>query len=115
MVASARCVVESATTYFTSDAVPVNVDNGVKVTVPLAFTVYVPWPETSRVSRSQLALAVAVVAQSLTDVVLSVAPAPAASPVKTSMIWLVLYAPVEVSLSAVGAGGTIGVNVDVAF
>jgi len=39
IVALASCVVESATTYFTGDAVPLNVGNGSKVTVPLAFTV----------------------------------------------------------------------------
>ena len=39
IVASANWVVESATTYFTSDAVPVNVGNGLNVTVPFAFTV----------------------------------------------------------------------------
>ena len=65
--------------------------------------------------RSQLALAVEVVAQSFTDVVVSVAPEPAVSPVRTSITCAVLYAPVEVSLSAVGAGGTTGVKVDDAF
>ena len=39
MVAPANWVVESATTYFTGDAVPENVGNGLKVTVPFAFTV----------------------------------------------------------------------------
>ena len=85
MVASANCVVESATTYFTSDAVPVKVGSGSNVTVPFAFTLYVPCPATSSVSRSQLAFRVDVVAQSFTDVVSRVAPAPAASPVNTSI------------------------------
>ena len=106
---------ESATTYFTGDAVPVNVESGTNVTVPFAFTVYVPWPATSRVSRLQLAFAVDVVSHNFTEVAIRVAPVPAASPVKTSITWLVLYAPLEVSLSAVGGGGTIGVNVEVAF
>ena len=39
IVALASCVVESATTYFTGEAVPLNVGNGSNVTVPLAFTV----------------------------------------------------------------------------
>jgi hypothetical protein len=39
MVALANWPVLSATTYFTADAVPVNVDNGSNVTVPFAFTV----------------------------------------------------------------------------
>ena len=39
IVASSNCVVESATTYFTGDAVPENVGKGLKVTVPFALTV----------------------------------------------------------------------------
>ena len=39
IVAFVTCPVVSATTYFTGDAVPVNVDKGSNVTVPLAFTV----------------------------------------------------------------------------
>ena len=39
IVALASCVVESATTYFTGDAVPLNVGSGSKVTVPSGFTV----------------------------------------------------------------------------
>ena len=39
IVALASCVVESATTYFTGEAVPLNIGNGSNVTVPLAFTV----------------------------------------------------------------------------
>ena len=66
-------------------------------------------------SRSQLAFRVDVVAHNFTEVATSVAPAPATSPVNTSMTWFVSYAPVEVSLSAVGGGGIVGVNVDVAF
>ena len=92
-----------------------NVGNGLNVTVPFVFTVYVPSPSTLSSVSEQSAFAVVVVAQSFTDVVVSVAPAPAASPVSTSITWFVSYAPLEVSLSAVGAGGTIGVNVDVAF
>ena len=36
--APVNCVVESATTYLTGDACPVNVGKGSKVTVPFAFT-----------------------------------------------------------------------------
>jgi hypothetical protein len=39
MVADTTCPMESATTYFTGEAVPVNVGNGSNVTVPFAFTV----------------------------------------------------------------------------
>lgn len=39
IVAPANCVVESATTYFTGEAVPINVGNGSNVMVPFAFTV----------------------------------------------------------------------------
>ena len=38
-VAPTNCVVESVTTYFTGDAVPVKPDAGTNVTVPFAFTV----------------------------------------------------------------------------
>ena len=41
--AAARCVVESATTYFTEEAGPLKVGSGLNVTVPFALTVYVPW------------------------------------------------------------------------
>jgi hypothetical protein len=114
IVASANCVVESATTYFTSDAGPLKVSNGVNVIVPFALTLYVPSPGTKSSGNVQLAFAVDVVSHSFTDDAFKVAPAPAASPVNTSIVCGVLYAPVEVSLSAVGAGGTVGVNVDVA-
>ena len=80
---------ESATTYFTDDAVPLKVGNGSKVTVPFALTRYVPSLATKSSVNVQLAFAVEIVAQSLTDVVVRVAPAPAASPVSTSIIWFV--------------------------
>ena len=86
MVASANCVVESATTYFTGDAVPVNDGNGLNVTVPFTFTVYVPSPATSRLSRLQLAFAVDVVAHNFTEVATRVAGAVAASFVRITMI-----------------------------
>jgi hypothetical protein len=62
----------------------------------------------------QLVLAVEVVAHNFTEDAVSVAPAPAASFVSGKIVWLVSYAPVEVSLAAVGTGGIIGVKVDVA-
>ena len=64
--------------------------------------------------RLQLVLAVEVVAHNFTEDAVSVAPAPAASFVSGEIVWLVSYAPVEVSLAAVGTGGIIGVKVDVA-
>ena len=42
IVAEATCVLVSAITYFTAVATPEKVDNGSNVTVPFAFTVYVP-------------------------------------------------------------------------
>ena len=58
MVAPANWPVVSCTVYFTGEAVPVNEDNGSNVTVPFAFTVYVPWPATVNDVRLQLAFAV---------------------------------------------------------
>ncbi len=86
MVASANCVVESATTYFTSDAVPVKDGNGLNVTVQFEFTLYVPSPGTSRELRLQLAFAVKIVAHSFTDVATRFAGAVAASFVRITMI-----------------------------
>ena len=70
---------------------------------------------TVNVDKSQLAFAVEVVAQSFTLVGTNVAPEPGVSFVKIVIVWFVSYAPVDVSLLAIGAGGTVGVNVDVAF
>ena len=64
--ADANCSVVSDTTYFTDDAVPLNVDNGSNVTVPSALTVYVPWFAIVKVVRLQLAFAVLVVAHNFT-------------------------------------------------
>jgi hypothetical protein len=44
----------SETWYLTAVAVPLNVGNGSKVTVPFAFTVYVPWLATVNVVCEQL-------------------------------------------------------------
>ena len=52
---------------------PVNAGNGSKMTVPFAFTEYVPSPGTFNVVRLQLAFAVLVVAHSLTELVINVA------------------------------------------
>jgi hypothetical protein len=59
-------------------------------------------------------LAVDVVAHNFTEDAVSVAPDPAASFVSGEIVWFVSYAPVDVSFDAVGTGGTLGVNVDVA-
>jgi hypothetical protein len=72
-VALATWPVESVTTYFTGVAVPLNVGRGSNVTVPFAFTVYVPSPATVRVVRLQLALAVLVVAHNFTLLAIKVA------------------------------------------
>jgi hypothetical protein len=73
IVAPVTWPVESATTYFTAVAVPLNVGSGSKVTVPFAFTVYVPSPATVNVVRLQLALAVLVVAHNFTLLAIKVA------------------------------------------
>ena len=62
MNAAACWVVESATTYFTDDAVPLKVGNGSKVTVPFALTRYVPSLATKSSVNVQLAFAVEIVA-----------------------------------------------------
>jgi hypothetical protein len=76
IVALATWPVESVTTYFTGVAVPLKVGKGSKVTVPLAFTVYVPSPAIVNVVRLQLALAVLVVAHNFTLLDTNVAPLP---------------------------------------
>jgi hypothetical protein len=96
-------------------AVPVNVEIGTNVTAPVVvFTVYVPSPVTVSDVPEQLEFAVPF-AHNLTVVRSSVAPLPAASPVTTSMTCAVFIEPLDVSLSAVGGGGMVGVNVLVAL
>jgi hypothetical protein len=75
----------SATTYFTGDAVPVNVGSGSNVIVPFRFAVYVPSLGTVREGEVQLALAVEVVAQNFTEVASSGASDPAVSFVSSDM------------------------------
>ena len=116
IVAFANCPVESATTYFAGVVtVPLKDGSGSKVTVPLALAVYVPSLATVSESKVQLVVGVEVVAHNFTEEGVNVAPAPAASFVRTVIVWFVSYAPVDVSFTAVGAGGTTGVRVDVAF
>lgn len=62
MVACVTWPVESATTYFTGVAVPLNVSNGSKVTVPFGFTVYVPSFGIVKEARLQFTSTVLVVA-----------------------------------------------------
>ena len=73
IVAPATWPVVSATTYFTGEAVPVNVGNGSNVTEPFAFTVYVPSLATVNVVKLQLAFAVEVVAHNFTVLATNVA------------------------------------------
>jgi hypothetical protein len=86
MVAFVTCPVESTTTYFTGDAVPVKDGKGSNVTVPLALTVYVPSPATVKVVRLQLELTVLVVAHNFTLLVTNVAPLPATSFVNGAIV-----------------------------
>ena len=76
----------SATTYFTGVATPLKVGNGSNVTVPFAFTVYVPSPGTFNVVRLQLVFAVDVVAHNFTLLATKVAPVPAASLVRGEIV-----------------------------
>ena len=70
---------------------------------------------TVKESKVQLVFGVDVVAQSLTVDATKIAGAVTASFVKTEIVWLTSYAPVDVSFTATGATGTTGVKVDVAF
>ena len=103
---------------------PVNVGNGLNVTVPSSFTVYVPSPGTVRDVLVQLG---AVSASFVPDVAGSSSPHnftvdatsgalewPGSSLSRMSITWFVSYGPVEVSFSKSGAGGTTGVRVLVA-
>jgi hypothetical protein len=65
--------------YFTADASPVKDATGSNVTVPFAFTVYVPSPAIVNVVRLQSSLAVLVVAHNFTLLGTNVAPLPAVS------------------------------------
>ena len=85
ILAPASWPVESVTAYFTGAAVPLNVGNGSNVTVPLAFTVYVPSPATVKVGNVQLLFAVAVVAHNFTDVATNVTGETTVSFVKTEI------------------------------
>ena len=73
-----------------------------------------PSPATVNVVRLHEAFAVEVEEHSFTDDATSVAPEPGASLPSGEIVWFVSYAPLDVSFVAEGAGGTIGVNVDVA-
>ena len=77
---------ESATTYFTDEAGPLKVGNGLKVTVPFAFTVYVPSLATISSVSTQLAFAVKIVAHNFTEDVFSVAGEAAESFVTTENV-----------------------------
>ena len=114
MVAEATRPLMSATTYFTGAAVPMNVGSGSNVTVPFAFTVYVPSPPTVSVVSVQLEIAVETLAHKRTELGTSVAGATAESLVSGEITWLVSYALVDTSFTAAGGAGIIGVRVDVA-
>ena len=96
-------------------ATPLKVGNGSNVTVPLAFTVYVPWFATVNVVKSHEEFAVAVVAHNFTLDATIVAGVVAVSLENGLITWLVSYAPDDVSLLATGGAGITGVNVEVAF
>ncbi len=99
---------------------PENVASGVKVITPLAFTTYAPTLGTFIVvpaATVQLLGVCAGVVVGLHNLNVDndkVAPEPTASFVRMFFVWAVLYAPVEVSAVATGAGTTVGVIVEVA-
>ena len=97
-------------------AFPKNVGSGTKLTVPSLFTVYVPSPATVRVVPEHTATALAPTdeaAHIFTDVATRVVPVPAAS-LETGVSFCALFhGPLDVSSTSVGAGGIIGVRVDV--
>jgi hypothetical protein len=103
----------SATTYFTGEAVPTNDGNGSNVTVPFTLTVYVPSFGTVNVVKLQLAFAVDVVAHNFTVLATKVAGFVAESLLNGEIVWLVSYAPVDVSFTPTGGAGITGVRVDV--
>jgi hypothetical protein len=86
IVALATCDNPSCITYFTGDAVPLKVGYGSNVTVPFAFTVYVPSFGTSRNVRLQFGSAVDVVAHSFTDEASSAESVPAESLASGEMV-----------------------------
>jgi hypothetical protein len=79
----------SCTAYFTGEAVPVNEESGSNVTVPFAFTVYVPSPATVNVVRLQLAFAVDVDEHKRTVLGTNVAGEVTVSFVRTEIVWFV--------------------------
>ena len=89
IVALVTWPVVSVTTYFTGEAVPTNVGSGSNVTVPFAFTVYVPSLGTVKEERLQLAFAVEVVAHNFTDEGTNVAGVVAESLFNGEIVWLV--------------------------
>jgi hypothetical protein len=93
-----------------------NVGSGSKVTVPFAFTVYVPWLATVNVVCEQLfGVCNGDTPHSFTvDATSGAVTSPAVSFVSGEMIWFVSQSPVLVSGFATGGCGMTGVNVLVA-
>ena len=105
---------ESSIRYGTAVAVRlVKETSGSKVTVPFAFTVYVPSPATVKDVFVQLG-AVSEDPHNLSvDVTSGALASPGLSFVNGEMVWFTSQSPVDVSAVAVGRGGTTGVNVSV--
>jgi len=93
----------------------VKLGSGSNVTVPFELTVYVPWLATVNVVKVHEAFAVEVVAHSFTVNGSKIAGAVAVSFDNGEIVWLVSYAPDDVSFTASGGAGIVGVKVDVAF
>ena len=95
---------------------PAKVSNGLNVTVPSGFTVYVPSPGTVTEVLSQLlGVCNGSMPHNFTvDATSGALEWPGSSLSSMSITWFVSYGPVEVSFSSSGAGGTTGVRVLVA-
>ena len=95
---------------------PVNVGNGLKVTVPSALTVYVPSPGTVSDVLSQLfGICNGLSPHNFTEVACNgKSGAPAVSFANGVYVWFVSYASVIASAVAAGSGGkpTVGVIVE---
>jgi hypothetical protein len=107
----------SATWYLTAVAVPLNVGNGSNVTVPFAFTVYVPSFAIVNEVCVQLfgVCALGATPHNFTvEATNGALTAPATSLVSGEIVWFASQLPVLVSGLATGGCGMTGVNVLVA-
>ena len=91
---------------------PLKVGSGSNVTVPLALTVYVPCPETSRVVCVH-PFGVSLEPQSLSEI--NGCPVAIVSLPSGVIIWFTFQSPSEISFVAAGFAITVGAYVDDTF